>query len=646
MTTWIGNGETTGLVLSGATASGTDIVIDAEYIAGGLIANISPVAGASSEISANFLATFAFDTDLSKTGSAADDSWLANLPNTNHVLWLDRGAGSNGDLWGFQVNNYHDAGSNTNVGIQNVKAYLSDTLSDTTEPAGTVTGTMTEAFDGVFTEHPATDTVDNKDYTFSAPVGGRYVILHAADNHGNAYLGIRSIQLRDAEASPSSTATATFPADWGANLAADNSTAAEVLSGGVDAGSYLDNETPSATATSFLDPTYAPALAFNTALAVTGSRAATSWMSANGQVADQTLVIDLAASGLTELLWGLEYSNMAHTSDRTASGVRATKYYHSLELSDTTLPFGTVTGTMTELFDGDFVKNPSPTGIDPDFQAHVFPDQIQGGYVIFYFSTNWGDGSFMGLREINFKEAIIIAAPTATWQLTTDEPPVTFNGTELTVAQVQAYPNTDLQTAKYQITLTGAAGGRLNQISLADQSPDVTPPAGTTGSRAYPGANWVLGWLANAEADIVTWLRRDVSGVTYYLANVAGRAEWVSILPANFYTFSRDNLTADSQFLAAEFDEILVGFEGYRAKDVDLSGNESTWGDKFTEIEVDYPAVTDVRDGTFFNNGGLEGTAAIPTPNNVRKTVPVDATVGTLHVSNVSESDVRLGVDY
>ena len=60
----------------------------------------------------------------------------------------------------------------------------------------------------------------------------------------------------------------------------------------------------------------------------------------------------------------------------------------------------------------------------------------------------------------------------------------------------------------------------------------------------------------------------------------------------------------------------------------------------------DYPAETDVRNGVQYNSAVNEGTAAIPAPANVRETVPVDATVGTLHVPSVSEDDVRDGTTF
>ena len=59
---------------------------------------------------------------------------------------------------------------------------------------------------------------------------------------------------------------------------------------------------------------------------------------------------------------------------------------------------------------------------------------------------------------------------------------------------------------------------------------------------------------------------------------------------------------------------------------------------------LENPVEADVRDGVTY--GENTGTAVIPQPANVRKTVPVDATVGTLHVPTVSEDDVRFGVTY
>jgi hypothetical protein len=63
-------------------------------------------------------------------------------------------------------------------------------------------------------------------------------------------------------------------------------------------------------------------------------------------------------------------------------------------------------------------------------------------------------------------------------------------------------------------------------------------------------------------------------------------------------------------------------------------------------LPTDYPPGADVRKGVVYAKGYSIGTAAIPTPNNVRETVPVDDTVGTLHVPIINESDVRAGVQF
>ena len=60
----------------------------------------------------------------------------------------------------------------------------------------------------------------------------------------------------------------------------------------------------------------------------------------------------------------------------------------------------------------------------------------------------------------------------------------------------------------------------------------------------------------------------------------------------------------------------------------------------------DLPDEADVRDEVDYDNGNLTGTCVVPQAANVRETVPVDATIGTLHVPNVDPTDVRAGVNY
>jgi hypothetical protein len=69
-------------------------------------------------------------------------------------------------------------------------------------------------------------------------------------------------------------------------------------------------------------------------------------------------------------------------------------------------------------------------------------------------------------------------------------------------------------------------------------------------------------------------------------------------------------------------------------------------GTEFTgSLVVEYPAVDDVRKNVTFG-GTLVGTVYVPSPANVRKDVPVEDTVGTLHVPIISPDDVRFGVDF
>ena len=204
-----------------------------------------------------------------------------------------------------------------------------------------------------------------------------------------------------------------------------------------------------------------------------------------------------------------------------------------------------------------------------------------------------------GLAADNSTAAVGLIGVTATHQLTTDEPPVTFNGTELSLAQFIAFTNTDLQTAKYQLTLTGEAGGILSFFSLDSQSPDVTPPIAPTGGKQGSGDRWGMWWDQSPEGPTTTSrLRRVVDGVPAYLANVAGLATWVASIPTTWWVFSRGLASADSQSNSWEEEDIIATTITYAPQHVDPSGNNSAWVN-FTEAIADPDTVLKSANGNW-----------------------------------------------
>ena len=165
------------------TASAFDYVsireIDFTYL--GLSLNLVAAdftASATSNRGANEPA-FAFDTSLSLTGAADYNTWQAGfgtVTNVRLIIVFDTVQ----TFDNIKVNNYHNYGADTDLGVQNVSIYTSD---------DTVTNVNynQDIFDyklifaGTFDQHPASDVQSNQWLTLSDPQLIMDVLTQAPD---------------------------------------------------------------------------------------------------------------------------------------------------------------------------------------------------------------------------------------------------------------------------------------------------------------------------------------------------------------------------------------------------------------------------------------------------------------------------------
>ena len=91
-------------------------------------------------------------------------------------------------------------------------------------------------------------------------------------------------------------------------------------------------------------------------------------------------------------------------------------------------------------------------------------------------ATNWG-GSNTGLRRIELRGTTGGVDPTITYQYTTDASATTYNGAELTIAQLQGVTNTKHQNEKFQVKIDGDVGAMYTEFSIDNYVPDLTPPS-------------------------------------------------------------------------------------------------------------------------------------------------------------------------
>jgi len=365
------------------------------------------------------------------------------------------------------------------------------------------------------------------------------------------------------------TMQATVALDATVGNALDQSTAVENVSADM-AGSYIDNASPVTVASpdaSPASPNFNAEYAFNTTLSLTGSYQLTSYLMAgnvNGRIC-----VDMGAS---VTLYGVRISNLHDTGGATARGIKNSTIYLSDNAGDFTATYGTDIA-MSQAWSGVVSEH---TAVDEaDWQDISFTQITSGRYLIIEFSDNWGDPSFAGMRRVQLQEGI--TKPSISYDRTIDAGATSYE-TVGDLTALKASADTGHQLQNFKLNGTGVIGALVNFFSIDNYSADVIPPADPTGARGISSEVWAMWWEQSPEgSDIVAHLRRDVSGVIWYLAKVGGMPVWVDSLPAEFWTFSRGSATADNKSNAWEEDNILVGFEGYYARFRDLSDNDSAW---------------------------------------------------------------------
>jgi len=118
----------------------------------------------------------AFDTSLSKTGSANDTSWIsANGSSTNQRLICVFNTPISFDT--VVINNYHSSGGTTTAGFKNTNIYISsDEITSTTY--GESISNSDIIFDGQIAIHVASDSIDDQVLDLIPQLSTPEIILH------------------------------------------------------------------------------------------------------------------------------------------------------------------------------------------------------------------------------------------------------------------------------------------------------------------------------------------------------------------------------------------------------------------------------------------------------------------------------------
>ncbi|MCP4163635.1 MAG: hypothetical protein GY760_26550 [Deltaproteobacteria bacterium] len=149
-----------------------------------LIKDVDYLSYSTSELSSNYNAKYVFDTNLSKIGAGSDVSWQsAGSVTTNQRMII---VFTNPvDFDKIVINNGHETGNATTIGVKNTKIHTSiDPISDTTH--GAIITNSELIFDGVIAKHPASDTVDDRGYCGVEwaynPATGFFMLLYDGDD--------------------------------------------------------------------------------------------------------------------------------------------------------------------------------------------------------------------------------------------------------------------------------------------------------------------------------------------------------------------------------------------------------------------------------------------------------------------------------
>lgn len=154
---------------------------------------------ATSLYSATYSPHFACNPSLSLIGTEANNSWCsANNQQANQKFNIDLGAAKT--LKQVYLENYHQSGTVTNVGIRNFSVYgtnSADAFNNTTYADGT---NLTLLGSFLALEHNAANSEHPQYFSLSneSNLSFRYVVVKIADNYGHSQnVGIRRIELQE-----------------------------------------------------------------------------------------------------------------------------------------------------------------------------------------------------------------------------------------------------------------------------------------------------------------------------------------------------------------------------------------------------------------------------------------------------------------
>ena len=422
------------------------------YLSGSKLAipnTVGAIFDATTDGGGDYRAENAFDTTYSKTGSPADTTWTGSYQSiTDQRVIINFDSEQAFDE--IRINNYHSSGSSVDRGANNVKIYIYDSAVYSTTYGNSV-GDYDLIFDSTFTEHTASDVEDEEtlsllsldtmnivtddpslgtpeislgimDIVTIDPVLGtpelsnsiplvthtvKSVIIDVADNHGDTdRMGIRSIDFYY-QGSLISLSTSDFIAY---------------------ATSYAAHQR----------------FIFDTSLSKIGSATSNGWLTPDGTNTNQRISVAFVATITFDSIIVNNYHHYGGDPTRGANNVNI--YVSDSSISSTVYEADTddyekiFTGTFDEHsavneIDNDLLvlfgplanpadiltapphvaqtKDPSATlTMDILCEAPVVPevDSIDlsakiprsCASVIFDFADNYGDGSYIGIRSIDF----------------------------------------------------------------------------------------------------------------------------------------------------------------------------------------------------------------------------------------------------
>ena len=131
------------------------------YLNGGLIPNIATTdfIATSSSQHVLYLPEYSFDTSTSKIGSFGVNAWISSSNASQRLICTFNTITTFDNI---VINNGHDSGTNTDIGIKNIK--ISMTLDEV--PVTTFSGELTNAttyFNGIIPEHITSNIIDDID---------------------------------------------------------------------------------------------------------------------------------------------------------------------------------------------------------------------------------------------------------------------------------------------------------------------------------------------------------------------------------------------------------------------------------------------------------------------------------------------------